>query len=317
MAQKIYSSLSRRPWVLATGVVSGLIILLCCLLWWEYRSLQQQSLRIQQLQNQYYDYLDKVKRIIRKQKSEPSDEEAQAALDQYAQECATLEEEDSLMLINRTPEYLKESTVTYLKAQRLDSLLARMNLAEWQDYTDQVLVSAEQPRKKKQTKKARAPKSKLRIRSQSQKRVMPEKRASITGITFEWPLSKQTFWLSSFFGPRKKPSGVWGFHYGLDMAAPRGTPVLAAADGVVELAGYVSGYGNTVIISHDKVYKTRYAHLDKIYTKKGKQLKQGQKLGAVGSTGFTIKSGGDGSHLHLELYERGKQINPLCMLPHL
>ncbi len=135
----------------------------------------------------------------------------------------------------------------------------------------------------------------------------------VRGI-FAWPIERSSFWLSSPFGPRKKPSGSWGFHYGIDMAAVRGTPVRAASGGVVEHAGYVSGYGNMIIIRHSAVYKTRYAHLDSIHVKSKQVIQKGDAIGAVGDTGFTIKSGKDASHLHFEVYERGKQVNPLYLL---
>ena len=99
------------------------------------------------------------------------------------------------------------------------------------------------------------------------------------------------------------------------MAAQRGTPVHASVDGVVEQAGYASGYGNTVVVSHDRLYKTRYAHLDRIFVRKKQRVKKGGRVGAVGDTGFTRKAGKDASHLHFELYERGKQVNPLYLLP--
>lgn len=132
---------------------------------------------------------------------------------------------------------------------------------------------------------------------------------------FVWPIETGNFWLSSLYGPRKKPNGSWGFHFGIDMAATKRTPVRAVAGGVVTEADYLSGYGNTVVIKYNKIYKMRYAHLDAIFVKNRQRIKQGDLLGTVGDTGFTIKSGHDASHLHLEIYERGKQIDPLLFLP--
>lgn len=141
------------------------------------------------------------------------------------------------------------------------------------------------------------------------------KRVGVLNARFIWPIEKPNFWLSSFFGPRRKPNGTWGFHYGVDMAAQRGTPVYAVDDGVVVQAQYVAGYGNTVVIQHDARYKTRYAHLDRIYVRKDQSVSKRQRIGSVGDTGFTIKSGKDASHLHLEVYDHGKQVNPLNYLP--
>lgn len=140
------------------------------------------------------------------------------------------------------------------------------------------------------------------------------KRNSLTGITFALPIDRSQFWLSSFFGSRKNPQGQWEFHKGVDMAAHRGTLVKSVAAGVVEQAEYVSGYGNTVLVAHDSVYKTRYAHLDSIAVAVGTSLQEGENVGKVGDTGFTRKTGKDASHLHLEVYENGTQVNPAHLL---
>lgn len=98
------------------------------------------------------------------------------------------------------------------------------------------------------------------------------------------------------------------------MAAHRGTPVKSVAAGVVEQAESAPGYGNTIVIAHDAVYKTRYAHLDAILVTVGQKVKQGDVIGKVGDTGFTRKIGKDASHLHLEVYEHGKQVNPMHLI---
>ncbi len=289
------------------------VILFLLLVLWQYWMLCHYAERLQLVIQQYDSYIDAVKRTLKKQKGEPAVPEQQK---EGADEGVSDEDEvaiDSFMVINRTPQYLKESTVSYLKNQRLDSLIPRIDLHEWHDYNDEVATGRYQSTiKNKGIKRKRAAPS--RISSASWRRLTKSKRASLTGITFNLPIEQSKFWLSSFFGPRKKPSGEWGFHYGIDMAAQRGTPVKAAASGIVDCAGYIAGYGNMVMLVHDKLYKTRYAHLDAINVKVGQQIKQGQKIGSVGDTGFTRKRGKDASHLHFELYERGKQIDPLYLL---
>jgi len=133
-------------------------------------------------------------------------------------------------------------------------------------------------------------------------------------FTFHWPLELHHFWLSSLFGARKKANGKPGFHYGIDMAALRGTPVKAAACGTVIQAQYVPGYGNNILIQHNKYYRTRYAHLQKINVIAGQKVTQGQKIGTVGDTGSVRKSGRDASHLHFEIYHNGSHVNPLRYL---
>ncbi len=114
--------------------------------------------------------------------------------------------------------------------------------------------------------------------------------------------------LSSGFGKRKHPIlGYTKMHKGLDFAAPRGTPIYAAGDGVIERIGRWGAYGKYIRIRHHSSYKTAYAHL-KGYAKgmkKGKRVKQGQVIGYVGSTGRST-----GPHLHYEVLLNNKQVNP-------
>lgn len=131
---------------------------------------------------------------------------------------------------------------------------------------------------------------------------------------FSWPVAQDSFWISSFFGPRRM-GRVVRMHAGIDLAAMKGTPVKAAASGKVIKACYEFGYGNTVVIEHNRKYKTRYAHLDKIFVERGDAVLRGQKIGAVGDTGFVQAEGNNASHLHFEVYAFNKQVNPIRYLP--
>jgi murein DD-endopeptidase MepM/ murein hydrolase activator NlpD len=132
---------------------------------------------------------------------------------------------------------------------------------------------------------------------------------------FTWPLHGGSFWVSSLFGSRPRKDGSPGFHFGIDLAANKGTAVYASRSGVIIHAGYDRGYGKTIVMQHGKQFKTRYAHLDKILVKTGDIIPSGKRIGAVGATGYVRKKGGDGSHLHFELYYRGKRVDPLQFLP--
>jgi murein DD-endopeptidase MepM/ murein hydrolase activator NlpD len=115
--------------------------------------------------------------------------------------------------------------------------------------------------------------------------------------------------LSSRFGMRKHPVlGYSRLHKGTDFAAPRGTPIYAAGDGVVESAGRNGAYGKYVRIRHNSTYKTAYAHMKRIAKgmRRGKRVRQGQVIGYVGSTGRST-----GPHLHYEVLRGGRQVNPL------
>jgi murein DD-endopeptidase MepM/ murein hydrolase activator NlpD len=109
------------------------------------------------------------------------------------------------------------------------------------------------------------------------------------------------------FGRRKDPfTGRLAFHRGLDLAARRGTPVKAPADGIVVFAGRNGGLGRTVRISHDFGFTTVYGHLDKIEVEAGDRIHRGQELGLLGNSGRST-----GPHLHYEVHVEGKAVNPL------
>ena len=114
--------------------------------------------------------------------------------------------------------------------------------------------------------------------------------------------------ISSGFGRRRHPVlGYTRMHRGIDFAAPPGTPVYAAGDGVIERAGRNGAYGNYIRIRHRGKFKTAYAHLRKFASgiKRGVRVKQRQVIGYVGATGRTT-----GPHLHYEVIKAGKQVNP-------
>ena len=115
--------------------------------------------------------------------------------------------------------------------------------------------------------------------------------------------------LSSRFGKRRHPVlGYTRMHKGVDFAAGTGTPILAAGDGVVEMAKRNGSFGNYVRIRHNSTYKTSYAHLSRYARgmRKGKRVKQGTVIGYVGATGRVT-----GAHLHYEVLRNGRQVNPL------
>ena len=114
--------------------------------------------------------------------------------------------------------------------------------------------------------------------------------------------------LSSGYGMRKHPIlGYNKMHKGVDFAAPTGTPIYAAGDGIVTAKGRKGAYGHYVRVKHNGTYSTAYAHISKYAKglKKGKKVKQGQVIAYVGSTGRST-----GPHLHYEVLKHGKQINP-------
>lgn len=119
-----------------------------------------------------------------------------------------------------------------------------------------------------------------------------------------WPVQGGGI-ISSLFGPRHER-----MHKGLDIAAPTGTPILAAADGRVTYADWAGTYGMLVVIDHGKGLVTRYAHASAIHVQPGQRVRAGQHIADVGSTGRST-----GPHLHFEVERDGEVIDPLLMLP--
>ena len=118
---------------------------------------------------------------------------------------------------------------------------------------------------------------------------------------------KNMYNVTSGFGMRYHPIfKTLRQHTGVDITAPRGTPVYATADGVVSARQTYSGYGICVVISHGFSYETLYAHLSKRTVRIGQKVKRGELIGYVGTTGISI-----GPHLHYEVLKNGKHVNPV------
>jgi murein DD-endopeptidase MepM/ murein hydrolase activator NlpD len=120
-------------------------------------------------------------------------------------------------------------------------------------------------------------------------------------LSLAWPL---TLPVGDRFGPRGDR-----FHTGIDIPAPGGTPVGAARSGRVVLAGWGTGYGRLVVLSHARGVETWYAHLRRIDVSVGRWVRHGARIGLVGSTGHST-----GPHLHFEVRVRGAAVDPLPAL---
>lgn len=133
-------------------------------------------------------------------------------------------------------------------------------------------------------------------------------------LVFDWPFSPP-YDITSPYGERySNYLGRWDFHTGLDIAKPSGTPIHAAADGVVAVAGWQGGYGKAVILYHGKLngndMYSLYAHQSSIAVHVGEDVQQGQVIGYVGMTGNA-----SGPHLHFEIRVNGQTVNPMSYLP--
>jgi murein DD-endopeptidase MepM/ murein hydrolase activator NlpD len=122
-----------------------------------------------------------------------------------------------------------------------------------------------------------------------------------------WPV---TGWLSSAYGNRRDPfTGGNDFHPGLDISSPQGEPVLAPADGIVSSASFNGNYGNLVVLDHGFGIVTKYGHLSRFGVTNGQQVRRGDVIGFIGTTGRSTSP-----HLHYEIWMNGQQTNPLRLL---
>jgi murein DD-endopeptidase MepM/ murein hydrolase activator NlpD len=128
-------------------------------------------------------------------------------------------------------------------------------------------------------------------------------------LGFQWPIEGAR--VSSEYGYRNHPVyGVRKLHAGIDLAAPRGTPIASANTGVVIFAGVRGGYGRTVIVDHGNDISTLYAHMTEIGVVEGQNIDRGDIVGFVGATGTAT-----GNHLHFEIRVGGGTVNPRTYLP--
>ncbi len=126
--------------------------------------------------------------------------------------------------------------------------------------------------------------------------------------------SPQNTWgytITSWFGYRADPfTGEIDYHSGTDIGAPGGTPILAAADGTVTIANGIDswggGYGYYIKVRHNDTYETLYAHCSSICVVAGQEVKQGEVIGYVGTTGNST-----GNHLHFEVWQNGQRTDAL------
>lgn len=139
--------------------------------------------------------------------------------------------------------------------------------------------------------------------------VFLDKQRSILAATPAlWPVKG---WITSGYGKRASPlTGEPGRHMGVDIANEINTPIRVTADGLVTYAGWQTGYGRVIAVEHGYGYSTRYGHCSRIDVKVGDQVKRGQIMGYVGSTGRST-----GSHVHYEVRIHGMPVDPEKYLP--
>lgn len=139
------------------------------------------------------------------------------------------------------------------------------------------------------------------------RRAAAEQRVKLDHVPGIFPISQEEVNISSGYGMRRDPvTGTRKQHEGIDFLAPVGTPVYATADGKVAVAERKGGFGNCVEIAHGFNYLTRYAHLSELLVEEGGEVKRGDLIGKVGSSGKSTTP-----HLHYEVIFKGEAENPI------
>ncbi len=285
----------KRIFLIFYSIILTLTITIAVMLLSQYRYFKKEAYDLSLVKEAYYQHVEMLKRSLNASIAQENEEESVSDLEKKK------EIESDLIQIELSYDNSEEEEsasqfeiISQEEEDRLKVLKAAIPKTE--------IVSKIKKRKNKVRKVLyKTPRHKTRYEPQRD-------------FSFDWPIDLNNFWLSSLFGPRKRSGGRVEFHHAIDMAACKGTPIKAAAAGRVIFAQNHSGFGNCVMVEHNNRYKTRYAHLNRILTHVGQQVNQGDVIGTVGDTGLVRKSGRDASHLHFEIHQDGRRVNPLAFL---
>lgn len=237
--------------------------------------------------------LDFLKRLM--QNDVKLVKETAAERDELAKQKQDLEEKKEQVISLKRATELKKNTLAARSQEREDTLKRlQADKAAYERAIEQLEATSRQITLMIQQYQSRT--------NNSSNSSMPKGNGSMI-----WPASGP---ITSGFGGRVHPiTGVYKQHTGIDIGASYGSSVLAADGGTVIYAGWMSGYGNTVIIDHGGGISTLYGHMSSILVSSGSGVSQGQVIGKVGSTGLST-----GPHLHFEVRINGNPTNPLAYL---
>lgn len=228
------------------------------------------------------------------------------------------------LVANRSPEYLKKSAIKFAEKKNLGASVRALYERDEALRPEKILLRREEQRLERQKKQREVAEARKRRQeaalavpdqepvSKRYRKVLTRLHNDLSAIRFCFPLPRGRYRMSSPFGPRRKKNGRPGYHWGIDFASAEGTAIYAAADGVVECARNMRGYGNTVVLVHGDKIKTRYAHMCAIKVHEGDEVQAGAVIGLVGKTGHVW--GRNPSHLHFEIEVNKKRLNPLYFL---
>ncbi len=288
MKHMVYEQLYKR-WYLSMLVGLSIVVMLIILVMFQVRFFTQQLQDLARLKEDYENYQQGLRRMI-------ADTQSREHELGGVKKKITIEDQTLFVGVNRDSGYLRMEAEQYARSQGIfDEWRMRYSSAEDGGAPQHAVA-----------KRRSGQRSRSRHIVRNQKRMVSfdgDIDLLVHKHQLVAPIDRKLFWISSRFGPRQR-----GFHYGIDLAAPYGTPVRAAARGVIVEAGVNRGFGKTVVVAHSHECKTRYAHLSGIDVEVGDAVEQGQRIGRVGNTGNT--RGRNGVHLHLEVLLYGKQVDP-------
>lgn len=201
----------------------------------------------------------------------------------------------------------EETEIKVLKSKREQTTIILQNTITMQE--NEVAKLSEQEKKLQQEISAyKVEQAKIEAAIQEATNTTGNFDIQYTGGEMLWPVAISGTYITSGYGVREHPiQGISKMHTGIDIGnATYGSPVVAAADGVVTYAGWLGGYGNCVMINHGNGLVTLYGHGQKILTELHKEVKQGELIMEVGSTGNST-----GPHLHFEVRVNGNSVQPL------
>ncbi|WP_213973829.1 murein hydrolase activator EnvC family protein [Tepidanaerobacter acetatoxydans] len=230
--------------------------------------------------------LDLVKRIIESDKNLLM--EFKARQEEVAKKKAELEEQQRII------------------AQQRDDIDARRaSIVSYRGDRQRLMAELEKQKKEYERQEDKLQKDSENLRRQILEWEMKNQKGFFGTGEFLWPTPSTTY-ITSEFGWRTHPIfKTRRFHEGIDIGASMGADVLAADDGEVIFSGSYGGYGNTIIVSHGGGISTQYSHLSKLLVAEGKKVLKGDKIGLVGSTGWST-----GPHLHFGVIKDGEVVNP-------
>jgi murein DD-endopeptidase MepM/ murein hydrolase activator NlpD len=220
---------------------------------------------------------------------------------------------DALVQLQQAADEIKQQSLAIAMQQNEISLIKQQLLAQKTQFQNQSSLQKQLIDRLKSDRQALiAAETQLSKDSEGiglliQKRINQQNRKPRGNGRFIYPHAGR---ISSYFGWRDHPIlKSRRLHNGIDFAGGYGTPIQAAGQGVVIFAGWYGGYGNSIIIDHGGGITTLYAHASQLYVSEGMAVKAGQAIASVGSTGLST-----GPHLHFEVRENGKPVNPLNYL---